>query len=73
MSKIKFFNAGQGLVSISIDDKPTNWKISNVRGSGVWRLSKAGTFCEMETNLAEIIHHDEKLAVVVGEFIQANK
>lgn len=72
MPKIEFFNAGQGLVSISIDGKSTDWKISNVRGSGVWRLYKAETFCKLETNLAKIIHHREKLAPIVWEFIQAN-
>lgn len=74
--KISTVQSGQGLLSVRIDGKPSDWKISNQSGTGVWRLYKAGTafmpLVQLQRNLAQFIHKPAELAEIVGEFIQSN-
>ena len=76
LKKISISQSGQGLLSVKLDDKRSNWKISNE--NGVWNLY----FINRNTmktkvinkNLAEIIHHPEKLERKVLELIiQSNQ
>ena len=76
LKKISISQSGQGLLSVKLNDKRSNWKISNE--NGVWNLY----FINRNTmktkvinkNLAEIIHHPEKLERKVLELIiQSNQ
>ena len=73
---ISISQSAQGLLAVSIDGKPSDWKISNQSGTGVWRLYKAGTafmpLVQLEKNLAPFIHKPKELAGIVSEFIQTN-
>jgi hypothetical protein len=73
---ISISQSAQGLLAVSIDGKPSNWKIVNQSGTGVWRLYKAGTafmpLVQLEKNLAPFIHKPKELAGIVSEFIQTN-
>ena len=63
---IKIRQLNQGLLTVDLDGKPSDWKISN-RG-GVWNLYKVSPYKKLPTNLAYFIHKPE-LTVVVGKLI----
>lgn len=59
---------GQGLLSVRINNKPTDWKIQNT--NGVWNLYRTEpSLLKFEENLASVIHKDE-LKNVVAELIR---
>jgi hypothetical protein len=66
---INITQSGQGLLSVDINGKPSDWKISN--RNGVWNLYQPrGYGCLLlSENLAKIIHKPEQLAKKVGELI----
>ena len=56
---INVIQSGQGLLSVVIDGKPTNYKIANRYGK--WTAyNSAGDF-QSDVDLARLIHHPEKL------------
>tara|TARA_Y100000593_G_scaffold82403_1_gene154776 strand:- start:47 stop:259 length:213 start_codon:yes stop_codon:yes gene_type:complete len=56
--KISIKQSGQGLLSVSIDGKPSNWKIANTKG--VWNLYRSEpNYLKINENLAKIIHKEE--------------
>jgi len=74
--KISISQSAQGLLAIDINDKPSDWKIANQSGTGVWRLYKAVSalmpLVQLEKNLAQFIHKPKEVAGIVSEFIQKN-
>ena len=66
---INIMQSGQGLLSVEINDKPSDWKISN--RNGVWNLYLPRSYGRLEysDNLAKIIHKPDQLAKKVGELI----
>ena len=66
---INITQSGQGLLSVEINDKPSDWKISNK--NGVWNLYQPRSFgcIQYSDNLAKIIHKPDQLAKKVGELI----
>lgn len=66
---INIVQSGQGLLSVEINDKPSDWKISNK--NGVWNLYSPSLYgwIQYSDNLAKIIHKPEQLAKRVGELI----
>ena len=58
--------SGQGLLTVDLNGKPSDWKISN--SGGVWNLYKVLPYKKLPTNLASIIHKPE-LTAVVGKLI----
>lgn len=66
---INITQSGQGLLSVDINGKPSNWKISNK--NGVWNLYQPRGYgwLLLSENLAKIIHKPEQLAKRVGELI----
>ena len=66
---VTIVNSKQGLLSVNIDSKPSDWKISNT--NGVWRLYHAKSYGKLEfsDNLAPIIHQPEKLADMVSKLL----
>ena len=65
---IKFFTAGQGLIKMDIDNKPSDWAISN--NGGKWQLYKMHTDIVIADDLAPVIHKNEELAERVAQYIQ---
>ncbi len=65
--KIKTVQAGQGLLSVEIDNKPTDYKISN--NNGVWKMHRVengdGGYLQFSKNLSRIIHSPKKLSCYV--------
>lgn len=59
--EIKISTAGQGLLSITVDKKLTNWRIRNF--DSVWKLLMLNQNNEIEIiydeNIAHLIHKDE--------------
>ena len=66
---VTIVNAAQGLLSVNIDNKPSDLKISNSKG--VWRLYHAKSYGKLEfpENLEPIIHKPEKLADMVSKLL----
>ena len=62
---VTIVNSGQGLLSVNIDSKPSDWKISNT--NGIWRLYHVKSYGKLEfpDNLSTIIHQPEKLTDMV--------
>jgi len=65
---IKFFTAGQGLIKMEINNKPSDWAISN--NGGKWQLYKMHTDISIAEDLAPVIHNDKELAKRVAQYIQ---
>ena len=63
---IKIYQSNQGLLSVGIADKPSNWKIAN-RG-GIWNLYNTSPYHKIKTDLARFIHKPE-LPQIVGDLI----
>lgn len=63
---IKIYQSNQGLLEVAINDKPSDWKISN-RG-GVWNLYNTSPYHKIQTDLARFIHKPE-LPQIVGDLI----
>ena len=74
--EVRIFQSGQASLSISINGKPSLWKISNQSGTGVWNLYKAGThfmpLLQLKRNLAPFIHKSKELNKIVSDFISEN-
>ena len=70
--KIKTVQAGQGLLSVEVDNKPTDLKISN--NNGVWKMYRVESsnegFLQFSKNLSRIIHNPEKLSCYVQKKIR---
>lgn len=67
--QIETVQSGQGLVSVIINSKFSDWKIAN--RSGVWNLYKAETDLKWDHNLAAVIHKPDQLNKLIAEFIKA--
>lgn len=67
--QIETVQFGQGLVSVIINSKFSDWKIAN--RSGVWNLYKAETDLKWDHNLAAVIHKPDQLNKLIAEFIKA--
>ena len=65
---IKVVQSGQGLLSVMINNKFSDWKIANQ--SGVWNLYKAETDLKWDHNLAAVIHKPDQLNKLIAEFIE---
>jgi len=63
---IKIYQSNQGLLSVGINDKFSDWKIAN-RG-GVWNLYKTSPYHKIQTDLTKFIHKPE-LPKIVGDLI----
>jgi len=65
--EIKTVQSGQGLLSVEIDNKPTDYKISN--NNGVWKMYRVengdGGYLQFSKNLSRIIHSPKKLSCYV--------
>jgi|TARA_R100000482_G_C5058981_1_gene116192 hypothetical protein len=65
--EIKTVQSGQGLLSVEIDNKPTDYKISN--NNGVWKMYRVENsdvgFLQFSRNLSRIIHNPKKLSCYV--------
>ena len=57
---IKFYTAGQGLIKMDINNKPSDWAISN--NGGKWQLYKMHTDIKLSYDLSSVIHKDKELA-----------
>ena len=70
--EVKIYTAGQGLLSITVDEKLTNWRIRNF--DSVWKLLKLDRNNDIEIiyeeNIAHLIHRDE-LVKHVAEKIES--
>jgi len=64
---IKIYQSNQGLLSVGINDKPSDWKIAN--NGGVWNLYNTSPYHKIQTDLARFIHKPE-LSQIVGDLIQ---
>jgi len=64
--EIKIYTAGQGLLSITVDEKLTSWRIRNF--DSVWKLLKLDRNNDIEIiyeeNIAHLIHKDELVEYV---------
>tara|TARA_X000001388_G_scaffold1181_1_gene1370 strand:+ start:830 stop:1042 length:213 start_codon:yes stop_codon:yes gene_type:complete len=68
--EITIKQSSQGLLSIDINGKPSDWKISNSKG--IWNLYKTEpNYLKINDNLASIIHKPE-LNSRVAELIKEN-
>lgn len=65
---IKFFTDGQGLIKMRINDKPSDWAISN--NNGKWQLYKMHTDIRLSFDLSSVIHKDKELAERVSLLLQ---
>ena len=64
---IYFFRDGQGLIKLNIDNKPSDWAISN--NGGKWQLYKMHTNIRTSFDLAKYIHDDEMLDKMVWDIV----
>jgi hypothetical protein len=64
---IYFYRDGQRLIKLNINDKPSDWAISN--NGGKWQLYKMHTNIRTSFDLAKYIHDDEKLNKMVGDIV----
>ena len=67
-TNIQIVQSGQGLLSVQINDKRSDWKIRN--DNGIWNLYKMNdenSVCDI--NFAGIIHKEEQLKQAVGMHI----
>jgi hypothetical protein len=61
---VKIYQSGQGLLSVDLNGKPSDWKIANRRG--VWQLYKTEPYLMLPTNLAPFINRAELSLIVSG-------
>lgn len=64
---IYFYRDGQRLIKLNINDKPSDWAISN--NGGKWQLYKMHTNIRTSFDLAKYIHDDEKLNKIVWDIV----
>jgi hypothetical protein len=64
---INVTQSGQGLLSVVLDGKPTNYKIAN-RGGKWTAYGSAGDF-KSDVDLARLIHHPEQLSAKLKEIL----
>ena len=67
--QIETVQSGQGLLSVMINSKFSDWKIAN--RSGIWNLYKAETDLKWNHDLAAVIHKPDQLNKLIAEFIKA--
>jgi len=63
MTNYNVKHSGQGLLTVYQDDKETSWKIQNKNGRWMLYCVLDDRTHEHPTNVADIIHHPEKLSV----------
>ena len=61
---IYFYRDGQRLIKLNINDKPSDWAISN--NGGKWQMYKMNTNIRTTVDLAKYIHDDKMLDYKVG-------
>lgn len=66
---VQTLQSGQGLLSVRIDGKASDWKIAN--RLGVWNLYKAHTGIKLDRDLARVIHKPDQLNKIISDFISA--
>ena len=64
---IYFYRDGQRLIKLHIDNKPSDWAISN--NGGKWQLYKMHTNIRTSFDLAKYIHNDEMLGNMVWAIV----
>ncbi len=67
---INVVQSAQGLLSVVIDGKPTNYKIANRNGK--WTAYDSSGNFKSEDDLARLIHHPEQLAAKLKEILPAD-
>ena len=64
---IYFHRDGQRLIKLNINNKPSDWAISN--NGGKWQMYKMNTNIRTSFDLAKYIHNDEMLDKMVWDIV----